>query len=104
MATWGVPAGSPAPLIGWHTTRRQPSKLECLRVETTLPSTRARSIGRGEIRDPKSEIRKKSECRSPNARRRLRRHFRNSEFGIRISFGLRVSGFGLLSDFGFRVS
>src|SRR5216684_3832069 len=91
MATWGVPSGSPAPLIGWHTTRRQPSKLECLRVETTLPSTRARSIRWGEIRNPKSECRKKSECRTPKDWPRLRRHFR-------------ISDFGLLSDFGFRIS
>src|SRR6185436_12987198 len=39
------------------------------------------------IRNPKSEIRMKSECRNP-----------------RTGALLRVSGFGLLSDFGFRIS
>src|SRR5687768_15503011 len=43
MATCGTPSGSPVWPIGWQITRRQPSKLGCLRVATTLPSTRARS-------------------------------------------------------------
>src|SRR5580765_7184101 len=46
-----------------------------------------------EIRNPKSEIRKKSECRNPKSRR---------AFGRELEF--RPSAFGLLSDFGFRIS
>jgi imidazolonepropionase-like amidohydrolase len=45
-----------------------------------------------QIRNPKTEIRKKPEIRGPNSRR----------FSNRI--GLRVSAFGFLSDFGFRIS
>src|ERR1043166_3123369 len=44
MATCGAPSGPPAWLIGWQITRRQPSRLGCLRVETTLPSTRASNM------------------------------------------------------------
>ena len=44
IATWGAPSASPALLIGWQITSRQPSKLGCLRVATTLPSTRANNI------------------------------------------------------------
>src|SRR5262245_15376943 len=44
MATWGVPSTWPASLIGWQMTSRQPSKLGCLRVATTLPSTSANNM------------------------------------------------------------
>ena len=77
----------------------------------------------GEIRNPKSEIRKKSETRNPKGEtapakrggpRLIRRHswFQNqSSFSARPAFkalapgfGFRISDFGLLSDFGFRIS
>ena len=43
------------PLTGWQISRRQPCRLGCLRVATTLPSTRASNIsgsgGRWEMKD-----------------------------------------------------
>src|ERR1043165_3209448 len=48
-----------------------------------------------EIRNPKSEIRKKSEHRIPKS------FFATAPCR---AFGPRLSGFGLLSDFGFRIS
>src|SRR6185369_2955382 len=91
MAICGEPSGSPVWPIGWQITSRQPSKLGCLRVAVTLPSTRANNIRRVEIRNPKPEARKKSEIRNPKEHKTSEAH-------------LRISGFGLLSDFGFRYS
>src|SRR5688572_23267380 len=44
MAICGAPSASPAWLMGWQMTSLHPSRLGCLRVATTEPSTRARSI------------------------------------------------------------
>src|SRR5207249_4350735 len=46
IAICGAPSGSPVAPMGWQTTKRQPWKLGCFRVATTLPSTRARSINK----------------------------------------------------------
>src|SRR5439155_27157227 len=48
-----------------------------------------------QFRNPRAEIRKKSEVRMSNASH-AERSLRFSGFGFRISFGLRISGFGLL--------
>ena len=57
------------------------------------------------VRNPKSEIRKKTECRVPNLEKnpksqiqtnqRLRKHRRFSDFGFLSDFGFRISDFGL---------
>jgi thymidylate kinase len=63
-----------------------------------------RSVGPGllgEIRNPKSEIRKKSEIRNPNPRQMFPVvPCRLSDFGFRVSFGFRISGFGFCSALG----
>src|SRR5262249_32100184 len=123
MATWGVPSGDPASSIGWQITSRHPSRLGCLRVATTLPSTRASSIRK--FRRAKFEIRNKSEFRHPRVSPmtptagRLRAAavprsgasaprattlLGESYFGLWPSDRLRHSDFGLISDFGFRHS
>src|SRR6266567_2372137 len=90
MAICGTPSGSPAWLIGWQITSRQPTRLGCLRVATTLPSTRANSIR--EIRNPKVETRRKSEIRNPNGPAPPIHHARISGFGVLSGLGFRRSG------------
>src|SRR5262245_20359565 len=91
------------------TTRARNSRLRMLINACGLTSDAAgkeeelgleASMGKvGEIRNPKSEIRKKSEIRIPNvcgysSHNRSRREILNSDFGLRISFGFRASDFG----------
>src|ERR1051326_2391425 len=67
MATCGEPSGSPIRPIGWQINNRQLSRLRCLRVATTLPATRARSIGKL----PRANIQHPEKHQIPNSKFRI---------------------------------
>jgi hypothetical protein len=83
-----------------------------LRLATAGPRYSCAEAGEGEseIRNPKSETRKKSEFRSPKEIRIPKPEIRSLKSGtqspriVPSSFGFRSSGFIRISEFGFRIS